>query len=149
MKTTSALIAVAAAAAGTVGAAWAYDEAAPPVGNPTVSSVDTTVTKPVAQRPRLVWAPCRPPAELRQGECVTDVVHTVLLPAPPAPSTPAPPLQPTPVTEQDDNAPDQARDDRADDDHQDDDHEDDDREDEAGEDDEDHEDEDHEDRGED
>ena len=84
-------------AAGGIGAVWAYDAASPPA--PTVAPVsDTPVPKAVAKRPRLVWAPCRPPAVLRHGECVTDVVHTVVLPPllpPPAPAAvPAAPAAP-------------------------------------------------------
>ena len=57
------------------------------------ASTPATV-KVVAKRPRFVLAPCRPPAALRKGVCVTDVVRTVVLPALPAPT--APPHSPVP-----------------------------------------------------
>lgn len=77
-----------------------------------LSRADAPVTVPVAvsqaaapQRivtgARVRWAPCRPPAELRHGHCVTDVVKTVTVTVPaqsaPAPPAPAPTLDPAPV----------------------------------------------------
>ena len=94
MRSASALVGLAAVAAGTVGAAWAYDSAAPAEDPVPVASPSQPTVKAVAKRPRLVWAPCRPPATLHRGVCVTDVVRTVVLPALPAPT--APPQNPAP-----------------------------------------------------
>ncbi|WP_299929594.1 hypothetical protein [uncultured Nocardioides sp.] len=73
----------AAVAAGTGGAVVAYDLATPPVRS---ADETTTPTQPAnefqrrATRPR--FAPCRPPAKLERGTCVTNEVRTVLLPSP-------------------------------------------------------------------
>ena len=114
MRTTSALVAVAATAAGTVGAAWAYDAAAPPEQPVPVASSSQAPAKVVAKRPRLVWAPCRPPAVLRAGACVTDRVRTVVLPPLPVPALPAAP-QPATATRSDDGSGEPAAESRDDD----------------------------------
>ncbi|RYP85326.1 hypothetical protein EKO23_12640 [Nocardioides guangzhouensis] len=102
MRTTSVVVTMVSLAAGGIGAVWAYDAASPPA--PTVAPVsDTSVPKAVAKRPRLVWAPCRPPATLRHGECVTDVVHTVVLP-PVAPPLAPPVVAAAPAAESEDQA---------------------------------------------
>lgn len=114
MRTTSALVAVAATAAGTVGAAWAYDAASPPGQPVPVASSTPAQAKAVAKRPLLVWAPCRPPAVLRWGACVTDRVRTVVLPAPPVPALPPAAPQPA-ATRSDDGGREPATEDRDDD----------------------------------
>jgi hypothetical protein len=114
-RTSSALGAVAATAAGTVGAAWAYDAGSSPGPPVPVASSTPAQAQAVAKRPLLVWAPCRPPAVLRGEACVTDRVRTVVLPAPPVPALPPAASQPVAVTRSDDGGRQPGTDDRDDD----------------------------------
>ena len=93
MKTIPALVLAAVLAVGLLGGLVAYQVASGPTG-PDPSAAAATTTTPAAvrthrPRPKVRWAPCKPPA-LRQGKaCVTEEVRTVVVPAPPAPAAPA------------------------------------------------------------
>ena len=95
MKTTTSLIAAVAAVLGIGGAATAYQLAATPT--PTVQPVSQTVTDdsdgPVApeieEATHFRWAPCKAPAVQQGDACVTQVVNTVVVPAPAAPGVPS------------------------------------------------------------
>lgn len=88
MKTTTTLIAAGAAFLGLGGAAAAYQLAA--ADEPTLAPVSQQVSEedatPVAPtikpRTHFEWAPCKAPAVLDHGACVTEVVQTVVLPGP-------------------------------------------------------------------
>lgn len=100
------LVIVTTGAVGLVGAVTAYrlalgdpdDERHRQTGVPSVAPAAATDT-PTPAAPRTRWAPCEPPAELEDGVCVTEVVRTVVVPAPssaaarpaaPAPASPQP-----------------------------------------------------------
>jgi hypothetical protein len=117
-----------------------------------VAEVSTTQPAPTAapSKPIVKLAPCKPPA-VRDGKaCVTDVVETVVLPAPSSGSAGAPASTGfAPSGDDDDHVDDDYEsddEDHGDDDHGDEDHGDDDHGDDDHEDD-DHEDDDHEDEG--
>ena len=74
MSLTTAVAAVAALAAGTAGAVTAYQMAAPEPAQ-TTAAVETHQRRPGADRPR--YAPCKAPAKLEAGKCVTTVTRTV------------------------------------------------------------------------
>jgi hypothetical protein len=94
MKPFNLIAAGAALSAGLVGGTATYLVAAQPtaVSAPSparTTQVTTPVSAPVARKPIVKLAKCKAPA-VREGKaCVTEVVETVVLPAPPAP--PAPP----------------------------------------------------------
>ena len=99
MKTFNLVAAGAALVAGLAGGTTTYLVAAQPASeSPAPDAVRTTaVTVPAVapaprtQKPIVRLAPCKPPA-VREGKaCVTDVVETVVLPAPAAPAAPPPP----------------------------------------------------------
>lgn len=76
MSLISALAATAAVAAGTAGAVTAYQLASPePASAPAIETVDQG-TGP--DRPR--FAPCKKPARLKDGRCVTNLSRTVVVP---------------------------------------------------------------------
>jgi len=111
MKTIPALVLAAVVAVGLLGGVTAYQLAAGPAGpSPSTSAGSAAPVAPVAERtrqarPKVRWAPCKPPA-VRQGRaCVTEEVRTVVVPAPAAPRTtvtrPAPIAQPVRATDDD------------------------------------------------
>ncbi|GAA2146835.1 hypothetical protein GCM10009844_23440 [Nocardioides koreensis] len=95
MKRLSAGILSAAALAGLAGSTVAYGWGSSGAGSPAPVSSPRSTERPHAQvvRPGSAfrWAPCRPPAHLEHGVCVTDVVRTVVVPAPAAPAVPVAP----------------------------------------------------------
>lgn len=99
------LVIVATGAVGLVGAVTAYrlalgdpdDERHRQTGVPSVAPAAATDT-PTPAAPKTRWAPCEPPAELEDGVCVTEVVRTVVVPAPSsAAARPAAPASPQPT----------------------------------------------------
>lgn len=86
MSLTSTLAATAALAVGSVGAVTAYQIVAP---EPVAETSQQTAAAASQQQGERGFAPCRPPAELEAGKCVTEVTRTVVVPADDAPSTPA------------------------------------------------------------
>jgi len=70
-------------AAGLVGSVAAYRSQTEPVSK----AVSVQHAKPEAV---VQWAPCKEPSKLEDGVCITDVVRTVMRPAPPV-SAPAAP----------------------------------------------------------
>lgn len=98
MKPLSAGILSAAALAGLAGSTVAYAWSSGADSPPTVSpqrSVEHPHAPVVRSGAPTRWAPCVAPAHLEHGVCVTDVVRTVVVPAP----TPATPVAP-PATAQ-------------------------------------------------
>ena len=97
MKRLSVGILSAAALAGLAGSTVAYGWGSAGAGTPAPLSSSRSAERPHAQvvRPgtHFRWAPCVAPAHLEHGVCVTDVVRTVVVPAPAAPAaaTPAAP----------------------------------------------------------
>ncbi len=85
MSISTALAAVAALGAGTVGAFTAYQVVAPEPAAPQPTAVDVEAQTPRSEGPG--FTPCRPPSELRGRRCVTTVTRTVVVPSP---ATPAP-----------------------------------------------------------
>ena len=77
MSLTTAVAAVAALVAGTAGAVTAYQVAAPEPAAQTTAAVETDQRRPGPDRPR--FAPCKPPAKLEAGKCVTALTRTVNL----------------------------------------------------------------------
>jgi hypothetical protein len=75
MNLISAGITSAILAAGVVGSVAAYRNQAAPAS-------EVVPVRPAAQRTVVQWAPCQPPSRLENGVCVTDVVRTVVRPAP-------------------------------------------------------------------
>ena len=106
MKRLSVGILSAAALAGLAGSTVAYGWGSSSAGTTAAVSSSRSAERPHAQvvRPgtHFRWAPCVAPAHLEHGVCVTDVVRTVVVPAPAAPAaaTPAAPAAP-PATSQD------------------------------------------------
>ena len=99
MNRLSAGILSAAALAGLGGSTVAYAWAsagndAPAVARPAVQDRARPAAQHAPRKAPVRWAPCVPPARLEQGVCVTDVVHTVVVPAPAAPPAPAVPASP-------------------------------------------------------
>ena len=99
MNRLSAGILSAAALAGLGGSTVAYAWAsagndAPAVTRPAAQDKARPSTQHAPRKAPVKWAPCVAPAHLEQGVCVTDVVHTVVVPAPAAPSAPAAPAAP-------------------------------------------------------
>lgn len=91
-KTISALLMSAALVAGVFGATTAYRSAAAtgsPTGPVTASAAIAKAHAPQVVRPgtRFRWAPCPDGSQLEGRVCVTDVVRTVVIPAPAAPAT--------------------------------------------------------------
>jgi hypothetical protein len=97
MKPISVGILSAAAVAGLAGSTVAYAWASSGVDTPAAVSSTRPAgqshphAQPVRQGTHFRWAPCVAPAHLENGVCVTDVVHTVVVPAPAAPAAPAAP----------------------------------------------------------
>ena len=97
MKRLSVGILSAAALAGLAGSTVAYGWGSSSAGTTAAVSSSRSAERPHAQvvRPgtHFRWAPCVAPAHLEHGVCVTDVVRTVVVPAPAAPAaaTPAAP----------------------------------------------------------
>lgn len=97
MKRLSVGILSAAALAGLAGSTVAYGWGSSDAGTPAPVSSPRSSEGQHAQvvRPatHFRWAPCVAPAHLEHGVCVTDVVRTVVVPAPaaPAPAVPAAP----------------------------------------------------------
>jgi hypothetical protein len=99
MNRLSAGILSAAALAGLGGSTVAYAWAsagndAPTVARPAARDQARPSVQHSTQKAPVRWAPCVAPAHLEQGVCVTDVVHTIVVPAPAAPSAPAVPAAP-------------------------------------------------------
>lgn len=99
MNRLSAGILSAAALAGLGGSTVAYAWAsagndAPAVARPAAHDKARPSAQHAPRKAPVRWAPCVPPAHLEQGVCVTDVVHTVVVPAPASPSAPAVPAAP-------------------------------------------------------
>lgn len=71
--------------AGTV--AYQASSAAPDAGTSASAAAPATPAAHRQQRakPKVRWAPCKPPAELRGKACVTEQVRTVVVAAPAAP----------------------------------------------------------------
>ena len=72
-------------AAGGAGSVQAYRVTAEPA-----EEVVSATPPRAKQRTVVQWAPCEAPSRLDNGTCVTDVVRTVVRPAPPAESPEAP-----------------------------------------------------------
>lgn len=139
MKTIPALVLAAVVSVGLLGGVVAYQLASGPAGpSPSASAAPVAPVEAAAPRtrqpkPKVRWAPCKPPA-VRQGKaCVTEQVRTVVVPAPAAPVAPrasgtrsAPAAQPVRVTDDDSEHADDERAEHEDDDHHDDEHGDDD-----------------------
>lgn len=102
MKRLSVGILSAAALAGLAGSTVAYGWGSSSAGTTAAVTPSGSAQRPHAQvvRPgtHFRWAPCVAPAHLEHGVCVTDVVRTVVVPAPAA-ATPAAPAAP-PATSQ-------------------------------------------------
>lgn len=99
MNRLSAGILSAAALAGLGGSTVAYAWAsagndAPAVARPAAQDKGRPAAQHAPRKAPVRWAPCVPPAHLEQGVCVTDVVHTVVVPAPASPPAPAVPAAP-------------------------------------------------------
>lgn len=81
-------------ALGAAGSVLAYRTVAGPTVESSVTQqpaiaagADPAVAAETArERPRARWAPCRVPAKLEKGVCVTEVVREVVVPQPAAPS---------------------------------------------------------------
>jgi len=86
MKIFSVAMMSAAVVTGLAGAGVAYEIATAGQDGAAASVTDTSpvddATAVDVVRPKKRWAPCVPPAALEGRECVTDVVRTVILPAP-------------------------------------------------------------------
>ncbi len=166
MKTLTAGVTSAMLAVGIAGSVAAYRTQAA-TGDVTRPAAQETsqdaspATTPRGGKPEVEWAPCAEGSILEKGACVTDVVHTVVLPAPASSvrPDPAPQAIATPQASADSQAPDESDesddadeqdeaddhgDDHGDDDHGDD-HGDDDGDDDGDDHGDDHEDDDHED----
>ena len=107
MKRLSAGILSAAALAGLAGStaayAWSSGADTPPTMSPQ-RPAEHPHAPVVRSGAPIRWAPCVAPAHLEQGVCVTDVVRTVVVPAP-TPATPvAPPVTAPVVAGPDDTA---------------------------------------------
>src|SRR6186713_345843 len=93
------LVAGTATVAGVAGGVAVYQLTAPPEFKPSQAAPAAAAT-PKARAPKgeVRFAPCRPPAVLEGGKCVTTQVQTVTIPAPaapaPAPAAPAAPAAP-------------------------------------------------------
>ena len=75
---TSALLAV-----GVAGSVAAYrTQAATPDVSPASQETAEVSTATTPAKPKVRWAPCPEGSSLEKGTCVTDVVHTIVLPAP-------------------------------------------------------------------
>ncbi|MCB0895942.1 MAG: hypothetical protein KDB43_11310 [Nocardioidaceae bacterium] len=87
---------------GLLGGTLAYQAASSsdgPASSSTASTASTAAAAPAARaaaservrhlRPIVRWAPCKPPARLQGKACVTEEVHTVVVPAPAAAPAPA------------------------------------------------------------
>lgn len=99
MKILSSLILSAALVAGVTGATLAYRHTSEPAALVAVDATSSVKPRPAAQvvRPgtHFRWAACPSGSRLDKGHCVTDVVRTVVIPAPAAPvvAQPAPAAQ--------------------------------------------------------
>lgn len=108
MRTHSVGIVSVSLAIGLAGSAAAYRAAS--VDTPDARPRAAAVTAPRPEAPaqvvrpgsRFRWAPCAAGAHLENGVCVTEVVRTVVVPAPPAPVVPgqSAPAPSAPVAEQ-------------------------------------------------
>ena len=78
MTLTTALAAVAALVAGTVGAVTTYQLAAPEPTTTATAAESSAPAKQADRRPRL--APCKKPAKLADGKCVTTITREVSVP---------------------------------------------------------------------
>lgn len=89
MKILSALLLALALVAGVTGSAMAYRHASAPTALVAAPAPKAGAHRPAAQvvRPgtRFKWAPCPAGSRLEGRACVTDVVRTVVIPAPAAP----------------------------------------------------------------
>jgi hypothetical protein len=106
MRRISAWILAIAVVAGVAASAVAYARTSP--GLPHATSTPAAATSDARQQPthavksqrpaatKVRWAPCAPGTRLEGNVCVREVVHTVTLPAPPAPRT-APSSAPAPA----------------------------------------------------
>jgi translation initiation factor IF-2 len=92
MNLKSMLVAGTATVAGVAGGVAVYQITAPAEFTPSQAAPATAATpKARAANGETRFAPCRPPAVLEGGKCVTTTVQTVTLPAPAAPAAPAAP----------------------------------------------------------
>ncbi len=94
MKTLPLLVSAAVLAVGLACGTLAFQAASgggSSLDNPAAAAPATPVAhRAVRPRPTVRWAPCRPPAARDGAACVTEVVRTVVVPAPPAAAAPAP-----------------------------------------------------------
>lgn len=109
MKIANLIAAGVAMTAGLAGGTATYLVAAQPSPSSVPPARTAPVTVPAAadtvkpQKPIVKLAPCKPPA-VREGKaCVTEVVETVVLPAPAAPASPAPVRHPVASSGDDDD----------------------------------------------
>jgi uncharacterized membrane protein YgcG len=92
MNLKSMLVAGTATVAGVAGGVAVYQITAPAEFTPSQAAPAAAATpKARAANGETRFAPCRPPAVLEGGKCVTTTVQTVTLPAPAAPAAPAAP----------------------------------------------------------
>ena len=92
MNLKSMLVAGTATVAGVAGGVAVYQITAPAEFTPSQAAPAAAATpKARAANGETRFAPCRPPAVLEGGKCVTTQVQTVTLPAPAAPAAPAAP----------------------------------------------------------
>ncbi|WP_296602470.1 hypothetical protein [Nocardioides sp.] len=93
MKTIPALVLAAVVSIGLLGGVAAYQLASGPAGpspSPSaaaVAPVEAAAPRTHSPRPKVRWAPCKPPAVRHGKACVTEQVRTVVVPAP-APAAP-------------------------------------------------------------
>ncbi len=100
MRPITALLTATVLAVGLGGGAAAYRMASAPVEStravavavPRVEPARAAAPAPIRKATHFRWAPCKPPAVRRGPACVTEVVRTVVLAAPPAPAAPVVPV---------------------------------------------------------
>ncbi|WP_395659444.1 hypothetical protein [Nocardioides sp.] len=109
MKIMSVLVLIAVVTVGLAAGTFAYQTAADAGGSSQAAGASAAAVPaaPAAhparaehrghQRPKVRWAPCKPPAVLQGKVCVTEEVHTVVVPAPPVAAAPAAPAAPAPA----------------------------------------------------
>ena len=92
-RTSGALVLATSIVLGTAGAVLAYRTVAgptpAPASAPPAVTLPSAAAEPVQQKPVIRLAPCKAPAVLERGTCVTRVVREVVVPAPAAPAAAA------------------------------------------------------------
>ncbi len=96
MKTIPALVLAAILGVGLLAGVTTYQLASGTDGTGAPAASPSAEATPVARthRPRVRWAPCKPPSVRRGKACVTEEVRTVVVPAPASPAAPAAPAAP-------------------------------------------------------